>query len=149
MKLGFLLVLCLCVQAPLAFAEVYRCLSDDGHVSYGDVPCPQRYLSGNSQSANLWRALRLMASEGLKVNAKLGPDVYSIMACLDESTRYYSKLDALETPLSKLSLAQYSKMHDAMEYLRVCGECRVSAPHYCEKATRSLYQETQVRVSGR
>ena len=148
------IVLLCCFAISFSFnafsdTEIYRCLSDDGHVSYGDSPCPQQFLEGSGESAVVWRQMHDMVKAGLEVNSTLGPDVYSIMACLDQSANYHSKLDAIEKPLSELSLVRHQDMYDAMLSLRVCGECRVSAPNYCEKASSQLEKGTQERLSSR
>lgn len=126
---------------PLAADTViYQCISPDALVSYQDQPCPPETMDGSSSFHQAWRSMRTLIKDGMKVNARLGPDVYSIMSCLEASEAYQQKLNDILSTLP----AQTRLLAAAAEDLKVCGECRLSAANYCQKATDKLLKEASI-----
>ena len=82
------------------------------------------------------------------MNALLGPDVYSIMACIDRSNEFQDKLAALQKELDQVSAEDHPKLYLAMDSLKVCGDCRASAPRYCQVASRQLSEEVSVLLTA-
>lgn len=141
-----LLLLPLVVSASStdASSEIYRCIDARGHTSFGDKPCPIELVRGNSKAHGVWHKMLPMVKEGLKVYSHLGPDYHAIRSCMSQSENYHKRLDEISEPLNKLSQKKHGNMFLALENLKECGTCRVSAPNYCEKASEHLLREINV-----
>lgn len=144
MKCLFIPALFLLACSAFASTEIFRCVDNDGHVSFGDKPCPIESVNGNTQAHLVWRKMLPMIQEGLKVYSHIGPDFYSIRSCMDQSENFSKKLSDIARPLHSLSYKKHTNMFRAMEDLKECGKCRVSAPNYCERASNYLITEMNV-----
>lgn len=140
MKYLFAVVTLLISIQSHADTVVYHCKERGGIDSFQDTPCPLEAIRVDASLQHLWNEMNLMVKDGERVNSTLGADIYSIRNCLQESQAYQQRLSSILVSLSRMNL-EAQAFDSAIEDLKECGECSVSATHYCQKASFKLLKE--------
>ncbi|MCP5163399.1 MAG: DUF4124 domain-containing protein [Hahellaceae bacterium] len=141
-KLYLVLSLILSFTASTASAQIYQCKDAQNRTVFRDSPCPDQKVDNSTEAGKIWYELKQLLNEGSQIYSIMGPDLSSIKMCNVKTAEFNKKLDVVETSLQKLSGNTHKKMVRAVENLRLCGDCRTSAPNYCRKAANLLKEET-------
>ena len=119
--------------------NVYRCKTPEGGVIFQQKACSDKQISGDSQQHKMWRTLRGMTADGIRILSDLGADVESIKACKVKVDAYKLRLDALEPQMAKLTYT-HPNLLKSYRYLYECAVCKTSAESFCHSSNASLDQ---------
>ncbi len=118
-------------------ATIYKCKDDKGKLIFQQTACNEKNVMGDSDAHNLWKEMRVLASEGKGILNWLGADLESIKQCNRDIKVYEKKVLKLKNRVSRVEL-DHKQLAKAYAYLKECAVCKTSAASNCIAAEASL-----------